>query len=201
MLVTLDGPSGIGKTTLTEMLAKKLEAKAIPAIAVHTPTKSDIGQLARNGTYSFNAHTLSCLAAADRYHNDTDTVRPALEKGTVVICDRYIPSSLVLDSLDGVEPGFTWGLYQAITMPTLSLLLFGSPELCLQRATMRGNYSRFHAQDVSKEIGEMERFRVVCAWLQDNTTYPVRPFDIGTKSANEVADDLIEIILSSKGAN
>lgn len=81
MFVTLDGPSGVGKTTLTEMIAQKLEAMSTRAIAVHTPTKSDIGQLARNGTYNFSAHTLSCLAAADRYHNDANTVRPALEKG------------------------------------------------------------------------------------------------------------------------
>jgi len=201
MFVTLDGPSGIGKTTLTEMITEKLGSRSIRTIAVYTPTKSDIGQLARNGTYSFSAHTLSCLVAADRYDNDARTVRPALEKGIVVICDRYIPSSLVLDGFDGVESGFTWRLYQAITVPALSFVLLGDPNLCWQRANTRGKYSRFHAQDATKAAGEMERFRTVVTWLQDNTTYPVRPFDIGTKSAEQVADNLVEIILSSKGAN
>ena len=198
MFVTLDGPSGIGKSTLTQLVNNELGRRSIPVIATVTPSKSAIGQLARSGTFDFSAHALSCMVAADRYYHDKHVVQSALSRGISVVCDRYVPSSLVLDALDSVDRTFTWNLYQPITKPSASFILVGKPDLCLERAMRRGQYSRFHAQDLVKARAEMEMFREVAEWMKVHTAHPVYLFDIGTKPAEEVADDLIKIILSSE---
>ncbi|MEU6071861.1 hypothetical protein ABZ864_47440 [Streptomyces sp. NPDC047082] len=45
---------------------------------------------------------MACLVAADRYHHLAQEIRPALQRGNVVLCDRYIASSLVLQVIDGL---------------------------------------------------------------------------------------------------
>ncbi|MFZ2494612.1 MAG: dTMP kinase [Candidatus Saccharimonadales bacterium] len=198
MFVTIDGPSGIGKSTLTQLVSNELERRSLSVIATVTPSKTAIGNLARSGTFDFSAHALSCLVAADRYYHDKHVVRPALARGITVVCDRYVPSSLVLDALDGVDRVLSWNLYQPISSPDLSFILVGDPAICLERATTRGQYSRFHAQDLAKASTEMGMFREVADWMQAYTPHPVQLFDIGSKTAEQVANDLTKIILVPK---
>src|SRR2546421_1503235 len=95
LFCTLDGPSGIGKTTVCSLLRDKLEARGLDVILTATPSSSEIGQVARRGTHEFRGPALTCLVAADRYHHERVIVRPAIAKGAIVICDRYVPTSLV----------------------------------------------------------------------------------------------------------
>ena len=53
---------------------------------------------------------LACLVAGDRHHHLATEILPALHAGKVVICDRYLPSSLVLQAIDGIEPDTIWCL-------------------------------------------------------------------------------------------
>jgi DNA polymerase III epsilon subunit-like protein len=55
-------------------------------------------------------HALACLYAADRYHHLEAEVRPNTNAGRVVISDRYIPSALVMQRFDGIDPAFLWQL-------------------------------------------------------------------------------------------
>ncbi len=115
LFVTVDGPSGVGKTTVSRLLGLKLEAQGLDVLVTATPSGSKLGSLARGCTYKLRGMALTCLVAADRYHHDWEVVRPALAGGAVVVCDRYVPSSLVLDVLDGIEPKVVQTLYGAIT--------------------------------------------------------------------------------------
>lgn len=200
MLITLDGPSGVGKSTLTTLVAAKLQAMSIKVVAASTPTQSTIGQLARNGTYDYRGLTLACLVAADRHLFDSVVVRPALTRGELVVCDRYVLSSLVLDSLDGVDKAFTWNLYASITVPDIAFVVLGDPKDCLERAQKRGQYSRFHSQEVEKSTREMQMFKEVAEQLhQDAPHYPVHVYDIGTKTADEIATDFVRLIIDKRG--
>jgi len=111
LLVTLDGPSGVGKTTVSGLVRDCLALAGVPVVLTTIPSSSSLGELARHGTNQFFGMTLTCLVAADRYHHDQTTVRNALERGSVVVCDRYVPSSLVLDILDGVERDHVWSMH------------------------------------------------------------------------------------------
>ncbi len=199
MLITLDGPSGVGKTTLTALLADKLRRRSLKVTTANTPTKSIVGQLAKNGTYDFRGHALTCLVATDRHHHDTTVVRPAILRGDLVICDRYIPSSLVLDTLDGVSREFVWNIYKPITTPAISFILLGDAMTCLDRAMKRGQYSRFHPKDIEKASQEIRLFEEAINYLDAIPEYPVHPYSIGSNTAEEISDELVEIILSRKG--
>jgi dTMP kinase len=141
LLVTLDGPSGVGKTTVSGLLGDRFAAAGVPVVLTTTPSSSSLGELTRHGTHQFSGAALTCLVAADRYHHDRTTVRDSLKRGSVVICDRYVPSSLVLDLLDGVERDHVWSIYRCITVPDVAFILVGDPVLCATRARVRGRYS------------------------------------------------------------
>lgn len=141
--ISIDGPSGIGQSTVSALLRSALESRGVPTVLTAEPSASPLGDLARYGTHKYRGMALACLVAADRYWHLEREIRPALRLGRVVICDRYVPSSLVLQRLDGVDQPFLWSLNQAAERPALAVILTGEPERSYQRASQRGTYSRF----------------------------------------------------------
>lgn len=197
LFVTVDGPSGVGKTTVSRLLGLKLEAQGLDVLVTATPSGSKLGSLARGCTYKLRGMALTCLVAADRYHHDWEVVRPALAGGAVVVCDRYVPSSLVLDVLDGIEPKVVQTLYGAITVPDVAIVLTGDPAVCATRAGMRGRYSRFHSTNEDDARREKILFDTATTLLI-KAGYRTHEHDIGRTSAHEVADALISIVLNAK---
>lgn len=183
---TLDGPSGVGKTTVGKILAALLKQQGYRVTLTTEPSPSPIGNLARYGTYDYHGLVLSLLIAADRYHHGETVIWPARERGDLVVCDRYIPSSMVLDQLDGVDPGYVQMLYQYLPTPDLAVFLTADPMVCRARAAARGNHSRF--QETSPEGNENEAtlYQALAPRLAEQG-YPVHVVDIGEKTAKEVA--------------
>jgi len=185
--ITVDGPSGVGKTTLAGLLETHLAQRGRAVRRTSQPSPSAIGQLARFGTDTFHGRALSCLIAADRYHHVETEIQPALERGEVVICDRYLPSSLVLDQLDGVPTDFVWALHRDLPWPDIALFLTGDWQLCAQRAAERGSHSRFHQADAPVKKQEQLLFDQVAADLAGRG-YPVHRHDIGHRDAEAVRE-------------
>src|ERR1039457_2834855 len=142
--IAIDGPSGIGKSTLTGLLADRLTAHGCSVTATKEPTATPLGSLARFGTDDYRGLTLACLVAADRYQHLKHEIRPALQAGRLVLCDRYLASSLVLQRLDAVSSDFVWQLNQAAAPPGLCVSLSPPASCPRERAEKRGLYSRFH---------------------------------------------------------
>jgi thymidylate kinase-like protein len=63
-------------------------------------------------------HALACLYAADRYHHVETEIRPRIEAGAIVITDRYIPSGLVIQRFDGVDPELAGHILNQLTFFT-----------------------------------------------------------------------------------
>ncbi|MQY03589.1 dTMP kinase [Actinomadura macrotermitis] len=143
LLVSLDGPGGAGKTTLAAAITARLHRDGIAATHTTQPSHGPIGQLARAGTHQYRGLTLACLVAADRYHHLDTQIRPALAAGHIVICDRYTPSSHVLQVLDGVDPAFVALLNQHADPPDLAVILTCDPGELTRRLTARGSHGRF----------------------------------------------------------
>lgn len=149
--VVIDGPSGVGKTTVTARLHQQFAGRGLSVLATKEPSGSLLGNLARHGTDDYRDLVLACLVAADRYHHLDHDIRPALQAGRIVLCDRYVPTSLVLQRIDGVEPAFLRQLNQYADIPDLTIILTGDPAQSRARAHQRGTYSRFHQGDASTE--------------------------------------------------
>lgn len=97
MFITFEGGDGAGKTTQIKRLAAHLRALGYEVVATREPGGTPLGRSIRElilhgGDVAPKAEAL--LYAADRAHHIATVVRPALERGAVVVADRYLDSSV-----------------------------------------------------------------------------------------------------------
>lgn len=195
LFVAIDGPSGIGKSTITSLLADVLSTHGCPILATKEPTATPLGSLARFGTDDYHGLTLACLVAADRYRHLEQEIRPALRAGRIVLCDRYIASSLVLQGLDGVPADFVWQLNQHADRPDLCVILIGDAACARNRAERRGLYSRFHRGGHEAGLAEAALYSTAAAELAEHG-FEVVTHDIGSQTPSTVAERLATVILA-----
>jgi dTMP kinase len=193
--VAIDGPSGIGKSTLTGLLADRLRARDCSVVATKEPTATPLGSLARFGTDDYHGLTLACLVAADRYQHLEHEIRPALQAGRLVLCDRYLASSLVLQRMDGVSPEFVWQLHQHADRPDLCIILSGDASCARERAEKRGLYSRFHRGGQVVGLAEAALYATAATELAEHG-FAVLTHDIGAQTPGDVAGALATAVLA-----
>ena len=97
MFVTFEGLDGSGKSTQAELLRARLEADGVDVVATREPGGTELGEKVRDlvlhgGHVAPWAEAL--LYAAARAQHVDEVIRPALERGAAVICDRYLDSSI-----------------------------------------------------------------------------------------------------------
>ncbi|MEV4663290.1 dTMP kinase [Micromonospora echinofusca] len=188
--IVVDGPSGVGKTTTTALLAGALAAEGWQVHPTKEPTHTKLGETARYGTDDYHGLTLACLVAADRYHHLETEVRPAVAAGKIVLCDRYLATSLVLQRLDGVDPAFIWDINRFADRPDLTVILTGDPARSRKRAAARGIHSRFHRGGSEAGRREMELYVRVSEELS-GAGFAVHVHDVGEQSPDGVATALL----------
>lgn len=139
--VTFEGGDGSGKSTQAALLGSWLEAQGRTVLRTREPGGSEVGMLIRDivlhhrGDIAPRAEAL--LYAADRAHHVATVVRPALQRGDVVVQDRYLDSSVayqgagrVLDAGEVRELSL-WATEGAL--PDLTVLLDIDPSLARKR--------------------------------------------------------------------
>jgi dTMP kinase len=136
LLVTVDGPNGSGKSTLIDAVLGQLDAK-LPVYRTRQPSPTPLGQLIRAGEQEYRGRALACLIAGDRLHQLSTEILPRLHAGVIVLCDRYIESSLVLQRLDGVPIEEILALNHGIMRPDVRIRLLAEPEILASRLAAR----------------------------------------------------------------
>lgn len=145
LFVALDGMAGAGKTTIAHALGRDLRARGHRIHVTAEPTRDELGELARHGTDRYSGRCLACLIAADRYHHLHTEIRPCLARGEIVICDRYVASSYVLQQIDGVPRDFIASLNADADRPDLTVTMLVDPEVAAARIAVRGAHDRFQS--------------------------------------------------------
>lgn len=145
LFVTLDGLGGAGKSTTTRALHQHLAQQGYPVHTTTEPSQARLGEIARHGTDTYSGYALACLVAADRYHHLATEIRPQLGAGNIVICDRYVASSYVLQCMDGVPIEFIEAINAAADIPDLAVILTADPTVTARRIGRRGAHSRFES--------------------------------------------------------
>lgn len=143
LFVSVDGPSGAGKTTIVRHLVQMLLAEGEQVHMTAEPSDGPIGKLASGLTETVTGHALACLYTADRYHHVEHEIKPLLKTGHTVVSDRYVASGLVIQRFDGVDPAFLWQLNEDVEIPDLAVILEADPEVIATRLTGRGPHNRF----------------------------------------------------------
>jgi dTMP kinase len=166
LFISVDGPSGVGKSNTVHALSQLLadEGKAVHVTC--EPSNGPIGKLARELTDTVRGTALACLYAADRYHHLVNEISPHLEAGEVVISDRYIPSALVMQQLDGVDPDYLWRINAKARRPDLAVILDADPLVVAERLRSKGPHNRLQRLPSSSKI-EWHHYRQVCQRLAD----------------------------------
>lgn len=158
VFITLEGPDGSGKSSLLPRLAGALREGGCEVVTTREPGSTPFGEQVRRLVLDTDppidrtGRADALLFAASRAQHVAEVIRPALERGAVVVCDRYADSSLAyqgsgsgvpLGELRAVQHFATGGL-----VPDLTILLDLAVEEGLRRKS--AEITRFEAfQDVA----------------------------------------------------
>lgn len=188
LFVSVDGPSGAGKSTIVAHLARLLIADGEHVHTTAEPSTGVIGELARAVTETVTGPALACLYAADRHHHLESDIRPRLEAGEVVICDRYVASGLVMQRFDGVDPAYLWKLNSPADRPDLAVVLEADAALIAERLADRGPHNRFQLAPGSSHA-EAHFYRQACERLTQ-AGYDVLRVDVGSRTPDQIATQI-----------
>jgi dTMP kinase len=138
IFITLEGPDGAGKTTIARMLAEKFEN----TLLTREPGGIEIAEQIRRvilakENITMDPRTEALLYAAARRQHLVEKVKPALKQGKIVLCDRFVDSSLAYQGYArglGVDEVFSINQFAiGDMMPELTIYFDIDPELGLSR--------------------------------------------------------------------
>jgi dTMP kinase len=156
--ITLEGGEGVGKSTQAKRLAEVLRARGITVIETREPGGSAGAEAIRallmtGAADRWSARAEALLFAAARADHVAKTIRPAIEAGQWVLCDRFLDSSRAYQGgADGIDDADLLKLHQIGSeglLPDRTLLLALPGEAGSERALARdgGESDRFGARD------------------------------------------------------
>lgn len=129
MFITFEGPDGAGKTTQIALLARRLTAGGCEVVTTREPGGTAVGALIRSllldSSHELSAVTEAYLMTADRAEHMRQVIGPALDRGAVVISDRFLDSTLAyqgggrgldMDDLQDLQKLATQGLRPDVTL-------------------------------------------------------------------------------------
>ncbi|HLG58038.1 MAG TPA: dTMP kinase [Vicinamibacterales bacterium] len=145
LLIAFEGLDQSGKQTQAELLRDRLSAgrrvRLLSFPAYETPIGSEIERALR-GSRDYGADVMQLLYIANRYE-----LKPQIEdernRGTVLICDRYLASSVAYGEAQGLDPAWLLEIQRHLPQPDLTFLLDIAPEVSARRKTAdRDKYER-----------------------------------------------------------
>ncbi len=141
-LIAFEGVDGSGKTTQVARLADVLRTRGLDVVTTHEPTDGGFGQRIRAMATSSEPpppHEELRWFIEDRREHVKETIAPALERGAVVVTDRYFLSTVAYQGARGHDPGGLLARSEAeFPLPDLVLLLEIPPAGGLERVHRRG---------------------------------------------------------------
>jgi dTMP kinase len=134
--ICVEGLDGCGKTTQAKILVKKLK-NSHNALYTAEPSRGKVGTYIRT-SYLYNEKRLSSvlealLFAADRIEHVETAVLPALNKGRLVISDRYVYSSLAYQGAAGLSLEWIEKINEHALAPDLAVFIDVDPEVVMSR--------------------------------------------------------------------
>jgi len=201
LFITIEGPEGSGKTTVAKMITERLKMEGYPVVYTREPGGVEIAEKIRDIILDVNNTKLdprseALLYAASRRQHLVEKVEPALAEGKIIICDRFIDSSLAYQGHArglGIDEVFEMNMF-AINkrLPDLTILLDIDPQEGLNRINKNrsGELNRLDLENLSFHQKVHEGYEIL------KTKYAKR-FSIvdANKSKEEVFKQVLDLVL------
>ncbi|WP_276372937.1 dTMP kinase [Chryseolinea sp. H1M3-3] len=191
LFIVFEGPNGVGKTTVMESVCAAIEHRLIPVVRTKEPTTSDLGNFIRKHQDVYTTEVLACLVTANRYEHLDRIVRPSIDKGRVIVSDRYFPSSLVYQMMDGLDFSFIKSLNDRILIPDLTIFLTADEKILSARLKQRIQLTRFE-KDQKKEVQRYEDAQSYIEKMGWNTL----SLNSGEQNVHELTDAIVNAIVA-----
>lgn len=142
LFITFEGPEGSGKTTIAQMILNYMQNLGYEILYTREPGGIDIAEQIRQvilnpQNTAMDAKTEALLYAASRRQHLVEKVIPALKEGKIVLCDRFVDSSLVYQGIGrglGIDTVYQMNLFAIEdVMPHLTIFFDVKPEIGLSR--------------------------------------------------------------------
>ena len=201
LFITFEGNDGSGKSSVIEAIKTELINQGYDVIYSREPGGSKIAEKIREvildiDNLGMDDKTESLLYAASRREHVTKVIKPALEEGKIILCDRYLDSSLAYQGYArgiGIDEVYNMNLFATEgLLPDLTLLVCVRPEVGLNRikTNNRGTLDRL-------EIEKMEfHKKVYDGYLKVQEKFNDRIKVInGEQTKEEVRNDALKVVL------
>ena len=207
LFISFEGGEGVGKSTQIELLKTSLTKKNINVLSTREPGGTKEGELIRKFLVSgeissWDSYSESLLFNALRREHINKIINPSLFKGDIVLCDRFIDSTIVYQGVGGginqtlllsLHKNFCYDLY-----PDITFFLSLNPKVGIDRTLSRNNKTenRFENMGLSFHQKIQDGFKA----LSDKNNK--RFFEINAelsveKISNQIYDHVISIIKSN----
>lgn len=202
--ITFEGGEGCGKSTQSVKLFEYLQKVGVKVIHTReiggTKEAEKIRELIFTNKLSSMAEILLVMAA--RYEHLQNVIVPALKAGTTVICDRYVDSTAVYQTINSsITAQQVYDLHAQFmkfrdlqngeqeVMPNISFFLDLPPNEGLTRAMARGNLNKFDECDMGFHQAVYEKFKII---VQGADRFAV--IDCLNKSQEAVHQEILQIL-------
>lgn len=147
--ITIDGPNGVGKSTFIHLLEDHL-SKFKKVYTTKEPSATSFGKYVQSNEGNLSGKSYAHLIAADRCYHIENFIMPNLKEYDIVLCDRYIESSLVLQHYDGVDLDYIWNLNKSFLVPDISIILTANIQVIEKRLNERQVLTAFEKRMTRK---------------------------------------------------
>jgi dTMP kinase len=189
---TFEGIDGSGKTTVANLVADYLRRQGLSVLLTAEPHTTFIRQLLMT-TDDRTAWTETFLFLSDRAEHVAKVIRPALQRGEIVLCDRFIDSTIAyqgfglglpVEQLMQLNDTATGGL-----VPNLTILLDIDPETGLRRSQRKTIFER-------RSLEFHERVRYGYLWLASREPHRIKVVD-ASQPLESIVEQTLQILTCS----
>jgi len=186
--ICIEGLDASGKTTQAHRLVRNLRQRGFEAVYTTEPSSGEIGRFIRTRILQRKKRAPSVvealLFAVDRIDHVERRIKPALQKGKIVVCDRYMFSSIAYQGAEGLNIGWIEEINGSALPPDIAIYLDVPPEVVVKRMKRK--------RSVMERLQVQRRVREVYMKLVESGR--LKLID-GNRPADEVSKDTLRVAL------
>jgi len=186
--ICIEGIDASGKTTQARLLVESLRQRGFDVVFTTEPSPHEVGRFIRRYVLQRKRRVPivveALLFAVDRIDHVEKRIKPALEKRKVVVCDRYVFSSLAYQGAAGLDRTWIEQINRLALTPDLSIFIDVSPEVVLKRMKRK--------KSVMETLKNQRKVRKIYMDMVEKGRLVLVD---GNRTVEQVASDILTLVL------